>query len=268
MNSFWNLNSRVTDILVSLLFWSDNAADKLKLPSRYVLKRTAQVTLIAATISISFSTGLRMLVGAEADTITILVRLALPFLIAPPIAIVWFSKLEKLEAAYRSMLQQTAELARRANTDPLTGLLNRRSFEEQFNAAMAHKVVGKFLIADIDYLKAINDEHGHLVGDDAIIATAVALQATLGNDSLIARIGGDEFCAFIPRLGQTSFDKLLHEITTVAQREFVHRTGLVNLRLSISVGHQKCKPNTTFREMLKQTDSDLYRKKRDRSSET
>ena len=229
-----------------------------------MLKRTAQVTLIAAAISISFSTGLRLLVGAKADTITILVRLALPFLIAPPIAVVWFSKLEKLENAYRNLLKQTAELAKRANTDPLTGLLNRRSFEEQFDSAMAHKVAGKFLVADIDYLKAINDEYGHLVGDDAIIATAVALQATLGNDSLIARIGGDEFCAFIPRLEQSSLDQLLHEIAAAANREFVRRARLVNLSLSISVGHQKCKPNTTFREMMKQTDSDLYRKKRGR----
>lgn len=247
-------------------FSCGDAAGDLKLPSRYVLKRTVQVTLIAAAISISISTGLRLLVGAKADTITVLVRLLLPFLIAPPIAILWFGRLEALETAYRNLLKQTTDLAKRANTDPLTGLLNRRSFEEQFNSAMAHKVAGKFLIADIDYLKAINDEYGHLVGDDAIIATAAALQATLGDESLIARIGGDEFCAFIPRLEKSSMDQLLTEISVAADREFVRRRSLADLKLSISVGHQKCKPSTTFREMMEQTDSDLYRKKRSRST--
>ncbi|MFC5387445.1 GGDEF domain-containing protein [Aquamicrobium segne] len=236
----------------------------MKLPSRYVLKRSVQVTLIAAAISISFSTGLRLLVGAKADAITIFVRLVLPFVIAPPIAIVWFSKMEKLERAYRNLLRQSAELARRANTDPLTGLLNRRSFEEQFNMAMAHDIAGKFIIADVDYLKAINDKYGHLTGDDAILSVAAALQAVLGEESLIARIGGDEFCAFIPHAEKGDHDRLLGDINDIANREFGCRTETPELRLSISAGLQMCKPGQTFRAMLEKTDSDLYRKKRSR----
>lgn len=236
----------------------------MKLPSRYVLKRTVQVSLIAAAISISFSTGLRLFVGAKADAITVLVRIVLPFLIAPPIAIIWFSKLEKLEKDYRTLLKQAAELARRANTDPLTGLLNRRSFEDQFNVAMSHGIAGKFVIADVDYLKAINDKYGHLVGDDAIVSVARALQAVLGDESLIARVGGDEFCAFIPHAGKGDLEQLLIDINRASDQEFARRTGMSDLRLSISAGHQRCKPNLTFRELIEQTDSELYRKKRSR----
>ena len=236
----------------------------MQIPSRYVLKRTAQVTLIAAAISISVSTGLRVLVGAKADTITVLVRLVLPFLIAPPIAIVWFSRLEKLEKSYRKLLAEASELSKRANTDPLTGLLNRRSFEEQFDAAMAHDVAGKFVIADVDYLKAINDCYGHLVGDEAIVAVAKALQRVLGDESLIARIGGDEFCAFIPHAAKGDLEKLWADINEAANQEFVRRTGMADLTLSISAGHQRCKRSLTFRELIEKTDSEFYRKKRSR----
>src|SRR5690606_2160881 len=102
--------------------------DQVNFPSRNVLKRAIEVTLVAATITTSDSTGIRFLVGAKSDDITIFVRIVLPFLVAFPIAIVLFSWIEKLDNEYRSLLRQARELARHANTDPLTGLLNRRSF--------------------------------------------------------------------------------------------------------------------------------------------
>jgi len=95
-------------------------------PSRGVLKKSAIVTIICAAISISVSTGIRFYLGVQSDTITIIVRLILPFIIAFPIAIMLFAKIEKLEKAYRSLLKEARELAKCASTDPLTGLLNRR----------------------------------------------------------------------------------------------------------------------------------------------
>src|SRR5690606_9848299 len=122
---------------------------------------------------------IRLLLGVQSDGITIFVRLVLPFLIAIPIALVWFTKLERLERAYRILAKQANGLARSASTDPLTGVFNRRHFIAQFNHAMELEVPGWFLIADIDYLKAINDRYGHLVGDEAVLATAQALVTVL-----------------------------------------------------------------------------------------
>jgi len=118
---------------------------QVKWPSRYVLRKTALVSVIAAAISISLSTGVRAVLGIEADTVTVLVRLILPFAIAIPIALVGFSKLEETLNAYRDLMRKSSELARRAATDPLTGLLNRRSFIEQFDLTMAHGVGGLFV---------------------------------------------------------------------------------------------------------------------------
>jgi len=251
-------NSRLPYFILAGVF-----AD-VKFPSRFVLKWTVIVTLLAAAISISISIGIRFYLGVKSDGITILVRLILPFLIAIPLAIVFFSKLERLDKAYRSLLKEARELAKRANTDPLTGLLNRRSFEEQFDMAIRHRSGGKFIIADMDYLKAINDRHGHLIGDDAIVATARALETVLGDECLIARIGGDEFCAYVPGGEARKVDRLLDDINRAATAEFRRRSGLDHHSLSITVGIRKCQSGMTFRDMVSQTDGELYRRKRSR----
>lgn len=229
-----------------------------------MLKRTAAITVIAAAISISVSTGIRLLIGAEADLVTIIVRLVLPFVIAIPIGLVWFTKLEKLDRSYRNLVKQSNVLARHASTDPLTSLLNRRSFVEQFELALQHGIKGCFLIADIDYLKKINDSYGHVIGDDAIISTAVSLQKVLGDDSLVARIGGDEFCAFVPLQAAGDIDQAISAIADMASFEFRQRTGKPELHLSVSCGYAVCKPQQTFKEILAKTDVKLYRKKRNR----
>lgn len=239
---------------------------RLVLPSKYVWKRTAVVTLVAAAISISVSTGIRILIGAEADTVTIAVRLVLPFVIAIPLGLVWFTRLEALDRSYRDLLKQANQLAQTASADPLTGFLNRRSFIEQFEVAQMHGVTGSFLIADIDYLKAINDRFGHLTGDDAIIATGEALASVLGGESLIARIGGDEFCAFVPQ-GVQDIDVLSAQINEVATREFRQRSGLSEYYLAVSLGTQICKPGMTFRDLIAHSDSSLYRIKRHRGQQ-
>ncbi len=208
------------------------------------------------------------MIGAEADTVTIVVRLALPFVIAIPLGLIWFSKLERLERSYRDLLKETNELARRASTDRLTGLLNRRSFAEQFDTAMAHGIKGIFVIADVDYLKSINDRYGHLVGDDAIVSTAHALQVVLGKRALIARMGGDEFCAFVPKRDAADVERKLARISEVADETFRQRAGMIagkdGARLAVSIGSAVCRRDATFRNMIAQTDSNLYRKKRER----
>lgn len=228
--------------------------------SKYVLKRTAQVTLVAATISISISTGVRWLAGAEADGITIAVRLILPFLIAIPIGLVWFGRLEKLNNSYAALLAEMRQLAKTAAADPLTGLLNRRSFIEQFELARSHGVSGTFIMADVDYLKTINDTYGHLVGDDAIVAVGDALQAVLGDGSIIGRIGGDEFCAFVPRsVGDT--ESLARLVNMTAASKFRERTSVHDFMLSVSLGAELTRPGFSFRDVFARSDEKLYVRK-------
>lgn len=236
----------------------------MRLPSLYVVKRSGAVTIIAAMISISVSTGIRLILGVHSDAITVVVRLVLPFVIAIPLSLIWFTRLEALEKAYHDAVRQANELFRSASSDPLTGLLNRRAFIELFDGTMQMGVRGWFLIADIDYLKAINDQYGHPVGDDAIVSVAEAMQDKLPANSLIARIGGDEFCAFVTENNLMAVEALVNHLNRKASDIFRLRRPGTSHRLSVSVGFIAPKPKQSFVEVMAMTDERLYRKKRAR----
>lgn len=98
--------------------------------------------------------------------------------------------------------QKRTELETRhmAETDPLTGLLNRKSFSEKVNALLHSAAPGTryaFLMLDIDGFKNLNDTLGHASGDEALVVTAQTMCALLRKDDLIGRLGGDEFVAFL-----------------------------------------------------------------------
>ena len=97
-----------------------------------------------------------------------------------------------------------AELQLAARTDGLTGLANRRAFEEHFEreVARAHRTHRPFalLLADIDRFKEINDRYGHVAGDAALSQLGRLLPAELRRDDIPARVGGDEFAVLMPDL--------------------------------------------------------------------
>jgi diguanylate cyclase (GGDEF)-like protein len=104
-----------------------------------------------------------------------------------------------------------------ASTDPLTGLLNRRSFEER----AANLVVGQrfgLLMADLDNFKTLNDVYGHSAGDRALRRFAQVLRSTTRTEDAVARIGGEEFVVLVPFAGT-------EEATALAERIRVELAG-------------------------------------------
>lgn len=92
--------------------------------------------------------------------------------------------------------REAIELSR---TDPLTGLANRRVFEQSLAAAAAVYGEGRggLILADVDNFKTVNNEGGHVTGDEVLRMIATVLEGTLGEGSTICRIGGDEFAAIV-----------------------------------------------------------------------
>lgn len=101
---------------------------------------------------------------------------------------------KRLEAERDRLIE---DLAHTAETDFLTGLLNRRAFENRFDAARAEwdaeQPMLAFILFDIDHFKAINDTHGHASGDLALKTVAELCRKTWRQEDVVARVGGEEF---------------------------------------------------------------------------
>ncbi len=121
---------------------------------------------------------------------------------------------------------QAQRLATLANTDPLTQLANRRylleQLEREFDRARRYRRPLSLVYLDLDGFKAINDEFGHLFGDEVLRGAAKSMRAVLRSSDLMARIGGDEFAALMPETAQQgaiqACDKLRRALTAYSRQ--------------------------------------------------
>lgn len=158
-----------------------------------------------------------------------------------------------------------AEMTARSETDTLSGLLNRRGFEDRADAALAAAlragVTGAMIVADLDHFKAINDSNGHEAGDRVIAAFAEVLGATADERAIIGRLGGEEFAVFIPGANLTTARLCAEGV----------RTGFSNLsiahlepgsRVSASFGVAQLRQGDSLSELMRRADMALYQAKK------
>lgn len=110
-----------------------------------------------------------------------------------------------IAAALRHRREDLA--TRLAESDPLTGLLNRRGFEARAKALLAgpaNRASGTLLLIDVDHFKTINDCFGHQEGDRLLVALADYLRLHSPADAIIGRLGGDEFAVALPHVGESA----------------------------------------------------------------
>ncbi|WP_158227215.1 sensor domain-containing diguanylate cyclase [Mangrovitalea sediminis] len=129
-------------------------------------------------------------------------------------------------AAYRDLLAANARLNQLSLQDGLTGLPNRRAFDEEFDRSLAGiaDTSGEvtLVLFDIDHFKKINDLHGHQSGDDVLIKLAGLVKGSLRSFDMAARVGGEEFALILP-------DTPLQKARLVVERL---RTRIANARWS------------------------------------
>jgi diguanylate cyclase (GGDEF)-like protein len=148
-----------------------------------------------------------------------------------------------------------------AETDELTGALNRGGFLKRCARELGKGEVAAVLIADLDHFKLINDTYGHAAGDRVLTAFVGQMRAALGDDALIGRLGGEEFAVLLPGCDGSSAAAVAERLRlAMAARPVAWDETVIAATVSIGVaGHRR---GETFEMALRHADEALYRAKK------
>lgn len=161
--------------------------------------------------------------------------------------------LEAYEAAER--LAQ-----RNANTDPGTGLANRRELMRSLSDLLESDKKGLFLVLDLDHFKRLNDLHGHLAGDKVLQRVAETLQKAAPANACCARTGGDEFAVLMPESDEKSAEAVAERIrASLATPMFIEGA---QVHVTASIGLAPVPSCDDEEEVLRHSDVALYAAKR------
>ncbi len=153
-------------------------------------------------------------------------------------------------------------LATQALTDPLTGLSNRRAFDQRLadetERALRHGRELSLMLVDVDHFKAINDRFGHATGDRVLVNLARDMQAVMRQGDLLARIGGDEMAMILGDCPPEQAADVAHRMLAaiVEDPSLSQRHGV-----TLSIGVAGLVPGRSAEELLRLADQALYRAK-------
>lgn len=150
-----------------------------------------------------------------------------------------FTAIQRLQ----QMLQQRDALEFRlkniAHSDPLTGLANRFALEEYTRFLESHPSQFSqtcLMIIDIDYFKQVNDQHGHIIGDEVIQFVAQCLKDNVRTSDLLVRYGGDEFLVLIENIDFDNARKIADKIRSEVEDAYILSENGDQIQVSVSVG--------------------------------
>ncbi len=174
---------------------------------------------------------------------------------------------QQLDEASHRLDDQQRELETRAaeaRTDALTGLANRRAFDDALELARKRFAEQDepvcVMMLDVDHFKKFNDTHGHQAGDETLREVARLVKEAIGDEGLATRYGGEEFAVIFP---ESHAQQILwiaeHARTTIADQQFSFEG--VDLRVTVSVGLAELRSDETIQDVVRRADEALYTSK-------
>lgn len=232
------------------------------------MRRMTQILLkstIVTILSIIASLGVMAAAGVEISGMTLWMPVVCSLFCAMPASGFTFYQNDRLRrlngelgAAHAALTAAHVELAQKASRDAMTGFLNRENFFAALDRTRRSSDRGVLLIVDADHFKRINDEYGHLTGDEALMLITSAIRNSVRDGDEIGRIGGEEFAVFLKGadLGDAAevSERLRLEVEKLV---FLPRDGRRH-RLTVSIGGAMCWPDAGISDMMRDADSRLY----------
>ncbi len=169
-----------------------------------------------------------------------------------------------LRASLAEMRERLQELERLADTDTLTPVPNRRRFlrelERVVGQANRHGTPAAVLYIDLNGLKRVNDRHGHVAGDAALIHVARLLQDLIRATDVVARIGGDEFGLILDHLDHNSAIETAERLARCIASSPLDIGG-ASVQLKASIGVATILAGDTVEDVMQRADRNMYRAK-------
>jgi diguanylate cyclase (GGDEF)-like protein len=175
-------------------------------------------------------------------------------------AVVWVAR----NITSRHALEE--KLRRLSETDPLTGLFNRRKLmdrlEERFREFTRYGEDTALILFDADHFKRINDRYGHATGDDVLKRLGEVCAAQLRDVDLLCRIGGEEFAALLPKTDLSGAHWVADRLRLVMEQLTVEEVQSTEITISVGVS-EFASGDASVEDIIKRADDALYQAKRE-----
>ena len=179
---------------------------------------------------------------------------------------------QRLQSATKELekLRTELDLAKvQATMDSLTGVTNRRGFDESIEKMLREHRPGdagpSVVLIDLDHFKQINDQYGHVFGDTVLKNIALAIRSCVKGRDLVARYGGEEFVVLLPSTALAGAAVLAEQIrATIAGARIRRGNSHENIgAITVSLGVAAWQPGETLESLIDRADKALYRSKRE-----
>ncbi len=229
----------------------------VRIASSHVITSCATIAAILLFVALGSKIVPAAIAGVDLDSSS---TLQVAFLLNIAIILFGWRRSKDLKEALDAYEAAERLAQRNANTDPGTGLANRRELMRSLGEMLELKTPGVLLVLDLDHFKRVNDLHGHAAGDRLLLAVAEALKESAPPAACCARTGGDEFAMLFAAIHDADAEKVAKDIQQrLSAPVFVEGA---QVQASASIGLARLEPRDNEEGALRRSDVALYAAKR------